>query len=33
MRKKDIKIGEVYAVKVSGQIAPVVIDEAHPAGG
>jgi len=33
MRKKDVQIGEVYAVKVSGQIAPVVIDEAHPAGG
>jgi len=33
MKKKDVQIGEVYAVKVSGQIAPVVIDEAHPAGG
>jgi len=33
MKKKDVRVGEVYAVKVSGQIAPVVIDEAHPAGG
>jgi len=33
MKKKDVQIGEVYAVKVSGQIAPVVIDEVHPAGG
>jgi len=33
MKKKDVKIGDVYAVKVSGQIAPVVIDEVHPAGG
>ena len=33
MKKAEVKIGETYAVKVSGQIAPVVIDEVHPAGG
>lgn len=28
MRKADVQIGEVYAVKVSGKVAPVVLDEA-----
>jgi hypothetical protein len=33
MKKGDVKVGEVYAVKVSGNMAPVVIDEEHPKGG
>ncbi|MFO7957996.1 MAG: winged helix-turn-helix domain-containing protein [Candidatus Brocadiia bacterium] len=33
MKKDDVKVGELYAVKVSGKIAPVVIDEEHPNGG
>ena len=33
MKKSDVKVGEVYAVKVSGNMAPVVIDEEHPKGG
>jgi len=33
MGKGDVKVGEVYAVKVSGNMAPVVIDEEHPNGG
>jgi hypothetical protein len=33
MKKADVKVGEVYAVKVSGNMAPVVIDEEHPKGG
>jgi hypothetical protein len=28
-----VKVGEVYAVKVSDKVAPVVIDEEHPGGG
>ncbi|MFO7956308.1 MAG: winged helix-turn-helix domain-containing protein [Candidatus Brocadiia bacterium] len=33
MKQADVEIGEVYAVKVSGNICPVVIDEEHPNGG
>ncbi len=33
MKPKDVAIGGLYAVKVSGKIAPVVIDEEHPNGG
>jgi hypothetical protein len=33
MKAEDVQIGDVYAVKVSGQIAPVVIDEEHSNGG
>jgi hypothetical protein len=33
MKKAEVKVGETYAVKVSGKVAPVVIDEAHPNGG
>ncbi len=33
MKAEDVKIGEMYAVKVSGKIAPVVIDDEHPDGG
>lgn len=33
MKKADVQIGEVYAVKVSGKAAPVVIDEVCPDGG
>jgi len=33
MKKGDVTVGEVYAVKVSGNMAPVVIDEEHPKGG
>lgn len=33
MKKADVQIGEVYAVKVSGKVAPVVIDEVCPDGG
>ena len=32
MKKGDVKVGEVYAVKVSGNVVPVVIDEEHPNG-
>ena len=33
MKKADVRVGEVYAVKVSGRIVPVVIDEEHANGG
>lgn len=33
MKKAEVKVGEVYAVKVSDNMAPVVIDEEHPKGG
>lgn len=33
MRKADVKIGEIYWVKVSGKPAKVKLDCAHPAGG
>ncbi len=33
MKKAEVKVGEMYAVKVSGNVAPVVIDEEHPKGG
>ncbi len=33
MKQADVEIGEVYAVKVSGKMAPVVIDEEHSNGG
>jgi hypothetical protein len=33
MKKAEVRVGEVYAVKVSDKMAPVVIDEEHPAGG
>ncbi len=33
MKAEDVNVGDVYAVKVSGSIAPVVIDEEHPNGG
>ncbi len=33
MKQADVEIGDVYAVKVSGKIAPVVVDEEHPNGG
>ncbi len=33
MKKAEVKVGEMYAVKVSGNMAPVVIDEEHPNGG
>jgi len=33
MKKVDVRIGEVYAVKVSGMVAPVVIHKKHPSGG
>jgi len=33
MKKADVQVGEAYAVKVSGNVVPVVIDEEHPNGG
>jgi hypothetical protein len=33
MKKADVQVGDVYAVKVSGDVCPVVIDEEHPNGG
>ena len=33
MKKAEVKVGETYAVKVSGNVVPVVIDEEHPQGG
>ena len=33
MKKKDIEIGEMYLVKVSGQLAPVRIVRESPYGG
>jgi hypothetical protein len=33
MKKAEVRVGEVYAVKVSGNMAPVIIDEEHPKGG
>jgi hypothetical protein len=33
MKADEVRIGDVYAVNVSGQIAPVVIDEQHSNGG
>jgi len=33
MKKAEVKVGETYAVKVSGNVVPVVIDEEHPNGG
>ncbi len=33
MKKAEVQIGEVYAVKVSGNVVPVVLDEEHPRGG
>ena len=33
MKKAEVRVGEMYAVKVSGNVVPVVIDEEHPKGG
>jgi len=33
MKKADVKVGDVYAVKVSGNVVPVVIDQEQPQGG
>jgi len=33
MKKADVKVGQLYAVKVSGNVVPVVLDEEHPKGG
>jgi hypothetical protein len=33
MKKADVQVGEAYAVKVSGNVVPVVLDEEHPNGG
>ncbi|MCK4283690.1 MAG: winged helix-turn-helix domain-containing protein [Candidatus Brocadiae bacterium] len=33
MKKAEVKVGETYAVKVSGNVVPVVIDEEQPNGG
>ena len=33
MKKADVKTGEVYSAKVSGNIVPVRIDRANPRGG
>jgi len=33
MKKKDIKVGNVYAVKVSGRVVPVKLISESPYGG
>ena len=33
MKKSDVKTGEVYSAKVSGDIVPVRIDRENPSGG
>jgi len=33
MKKADVKTGEVYSAKVSGNIVPVRIDRENPRGG
>lgn len=33
MRKADVRVGGVYAVKVSGNIVPVRLDRESPFGG
>ena len=33
MKKSEVKIGEVYSVKVSGSMAPVRVDRENPRGG
>ena len=33
MKKNQVKIGEVYSVKVSGSMAPVRVDRENPRGG
>ena len=33
MKKREVRIGETYTVKVSGQLAPVRITGASPCGG
>jgi len=33
MKKADVQVGELYAVKVTGNVVPVVLDEEHPNGG
>ena len=33
MKKADVKVGSVYAAKVSGKVAPVRIDAQNPRGG
>ena len=33
MKKDQVKIGEVYSVKVSGSMAPVRVDRENPRGG
>lgn len=33
MRQKDVRIGESYAVKVSGRIVPVTLLSTSPYGG
>ncbi len=33
MKKAEVRVGEVYAVKVSDKVVPVRIEREHPAGG
>ena len=33
MKTADVQIGETYAVKVSGNVVPVVLNEEHHNGG
>ena len=33
MKKKDVEIGKVYAVKVSGKVSPVKLIKESPYGG
>ena len=33
MKMGEVQVGDQYAVKVSGKVVPVVIDEEHPNGG
>jgi len=33
MKKTDVKVGQVYSAKVSGNVVPVQIDRENPRGG
>ena len=33
MKRKDVEIGGIYAVKVSGKVVPVRLDRESPYGG
>lgn len=33
MKKNEIKVGDVYAAKVTGKVVPVRIERTNPKGG